>query len=76
MKDWYIIIPIWFALLMGGQPSKVAPDVFAYGTTKGGRYAVSTDAVNYYSFDTLGKQLPIEQLPVDSFVVQTYTVGH
>lgn len=73
MISWYIAIPMWFATLMNGQHSALAPDVFGYTTTKGGRYVTSSNAVNYYNFDTLikvGWELRLEPLPIDSFQQQ------
>lgn len=78
MTSSYIIITMWFATFMNGVRSAEAPDVFAYGVTKGGRYVCSRNAVNYYSFDTLvntGWQLKVEDLPIDSIPVHVYTVG-
>lgn len=70
MGNWYIIIPLWFAVFMAGKTSNIDKYRAFNDTVKtiGGRYVTDVINTSYFSFDTLKQaDLHVVQLTSDSF---------
>lgn len=77
--DSFIVIPtVIYTKFQGVFSSNNVPDIFNAIQTNGGRYVVSGNVLNYYfNLDTMKVIKNIKKIyfPIDSFSVQTFTIG-